>query len=433
MTPNDGNEATIVMNPAAPGGGGDLAAPMARLVCLDDTQLDPKQKGLVIVLSGGIHTVGRNAHNTDPILYQGVSGQHARIFPSQGQWTIEDLGSTNGVWIKGIREKQAFLVSGDLVKIGPVPFQFVVDDPVSAAPFSTGHGRTEDDDATVSLVGNQQDNPDKMGEWKDPAQAEKRAEQPHKEAIGTGATSSIPTRVEGNSQKKSNKMIWLSILLAALAGGGYGAYLLQKEAGSRSAVQRYQKEIKTFSNSAEMAKGTLSHDDLKRQVSVVEGLIQSLAMDLNRYSDNQEMKELQVRLQFLLLERQLILLTPEGRSQQIEPMVNELVALTSADWTRRSEKQAWLKDMRELLNLVKDVVTVQQFRQRYPQPAREAADRPSQEGMTRVDKAIENIVKQKNDNNINILLSVQFPLFGRVVTQVNEEDLSIIRQWKALL
>ena len=435
MTPDDGDGATIMVGHLAPGGAGvstdPLAVPMARLICLDDSQLDPKQKGLVIALTGGIHTLGRNPNNTDPILYKGVSGQHARISPLQGKWAIEDLGSTNGVWIKGIREKHAFLVPGDFIKIGAVPFQFVVDDPVAVAP-SPRHGQSVDNE-TMFLGGNHEDNADKIVKLLDLAQEEEVEEKPSKEAGRAASVPSMFVKSEEPSPKVSIKMIVLFILLLALVGGGYGIYTLQKGPGGGDEVQRYQKEIKKFLDAYEMVKGTLSNNDLNTQIATIEGLLKPLSADAERYPGNMELKELQVRLRFLRLERQVILFAQEEHPQQTESMVDELVAFVSADWTRSLEKQAWLKDMRGLLDLVKNVVTVQQFRQRYPRPSKKSTDRPTQEWMTSMGKVSGNIVKLKKDTSINILLSVQFPLFGRIVTQVDEEDLPAISRWKEVL
>lgn len=48
-----------------------------------------------------------------------VSSRHARIFPHDGGWYLEDLGSTNGTWVEGRRVGDAEpLVVGQSVTIG---------------------------------------------------------------------------------------------------------------------------------------------------------------------------------------------------------------------------------------------------------------------------------------------------------------------------
>ena len=58
-----------------------------------------------------------------------VSRHHARIaFAADGSWTIEDLGSTNGVLVNGMRVKGVATVkSGDRVDLGTVGARFEVE------------------------------------------------------------------------------------------------------------------------------------------------------------------------------------------------------------------------------------------------------------------------------------------------------------------
>ena len=57
-----------------------------------------------------------------------VSRRHARIAFAQGGWTVEDLGSTNGVHVNGRRVTGAEpLAPGDRLDIGTVSARFEVD------------------------------------------------------------------------------------------------------------------------------------------------------------------------------------------------------------------------------------------------------------------------------------------------------------------
>jgi len=50
-----------------------------------------------------------------------VSRRHARLSRApSGQWLLEDLGSTNGLYVNGKRVESCLLGPGDIVKIGPV-------------------------------------------------------------------------------------------------------------------------------------------------------------------------------------------------------------------------------------------------------------------------------------------------------------------------
>ena len=59
--------------------------------------------GTVIPLGSSPITVGRAADSTLVLNDDYASSRHARFFHSDGQWIVEDLGSTNGTWIERTR------------------------------------------------------------------------------------------------------------------------------------------------------------------------------------------------------------------------------------------------------------------------------------------------------------------------------------------
>jgi pSer/pThr/pTyr-binding forkhead associated (FHA) protein len=56
-------------------------------------------KDTVIPLGTEQITVGRAPDSTLIIDDDYASSRHARIYPAEGSWIVEDLGSTNGTWI----------------------------------------------------------------------------------------------------------------------------------------------------------------------------------------------------------------------------------------------------------------------------------------------------------------------------------------------
>lgn len=58
--------------------------------------------GKQATLSGTI-TMGRGAGNDIDLVDEYVSTRHARFIPHNGQWYVEDLGSTNGTYVAGAR------------------------------------------------------------------------------------------------------------------------------------------------------------------------------------------------------------------------------------------------------------------------------------------------------------------------------------------
>ncbi|MGF1432524.1 FHA domain-containing protein FhaB/FipA, partial [Kitasatospora sp. LaBMicrA B282] len=84
--------------PAATGGRGRRPGPAVptQLVVVEGSLA-----GTTVALQGQVITLGR-AHDSTIVLDDDyASSRHARIYPDQaGQWTVEDLGSTNGTYLE---------------------------------------------------------------------------------------------------------------------------------------------------------------------------------------------------------------------------------------------------------------------------------------------------------------------------------------------
>jgi pSer/pThr/pTyr-binding forkhead associated (FHA) protein len=89
------------------------------LVCL--TGEAPKQ----LALSKKSITIGRGHQCDIQILTHFVSREHARITTDHGTVIIEDLASTNGVFVNSIRVDRHELRHGDLLTIGETQFRFL--------------------------------------------------------------------------------------------------------------------------------------------------------------------------------------------------------------------------------------------------------------------------------------------------------------------
>ena len=59
--------------------------------------------GTIVPLGNVQITIGRAPDSTLIIDDDYASSRHARIYPSEGEWVVEDLGSTNGTWIDRTR------------------------------------------------------------------------------------------------------------------------------------------------------------------------------------------------------------------------------------------------------------------------------------------------------------------------------------------
>jgi len=81
-------------------------------------------KGKEFPLTGPVK-VGRDQKSANvAVVHASVSRQHASIFQEGGVWTVEDLKSTNGVFVNETRTPKAQLKDGDVLRIGDIPFKF---------------------------------------------------------------------------------------------------------------------------------------------------------------------------------------------------------------------------------------------------------------------------------------------------------------------
>ncbi len=72
-----------------------------------------------IPLGARIITIGRHPENMVVLSHPQVSGHHARLEQVQGGYRIIDVGSTNHVYVNGMRVTNQLLKAGDEIRIGP--------------------------------------------------------------------------------------------------------------------------------------------------------------------------------------------------------------------------------------------------------------------------------------------------------------------------
>jgi pSer/pThr/pTyr-binding forkhead associated (FHA) protein len=76
--------------------------------------------GTVVSLGYDSCTIGRELDNHLPLADGRTSRYHARIIfvEDEEAWVLEDLGSTNGTTLNGIRVNRAGLAPGDVIQLG---------------------------------------------------------------------------------------------------------------------------------------------------------------------------------------------------------------------------------------------------------------------------------------------------------------------------
>ena len=115
LSPQQAQSLGLAPRPNAPARG--------RLVVLASTALDP---GEAYELDATQLTVGRGANN-DLALENDefASARHARIEPRRDGVYVEDIGSTNGTFVNGIRlARERRLAPGDVVRVGETDLRY---------------------------------------------------------------------------------------------------------------------------------------------------------------------------------------------------------------------------------------------------------------------------------------------------------------------
>jgi general secretion pathway protein A len=87
--------------------------PMARLEVLYRDQVVGEYR-----IGSGKAIIGRTPDNDVQIQSRFVSRHHAQVVSDQGQSVVEDLNSTNGVFIRSQRVKHHVLADGDIIQLG---------------------------------------------------------------------------------------------------------------------------------------------------------------------------------------------------------------------------------------------------------------------------------------------------------------------------
>jgi hypothetical protein len=91
--------------------------------------LAPSESGIATGTSfelAGVITLGRDAGNSIVLADASVSGRHAVLRQVGEQWTLRDLGSTNGTFVESRQlNSEAFpLRGGERIALGAVVFRF---------------------------------------------------------------------------------------------------------------------------------------------------------------------------------------------------------------------------------------------------------------------------------------------------------------------
>jgi len=129
------NETTNIQVSARRASGSSVPSPSTEIVCVDPVC----DRGTLTIVSGseagaiyrlGARTVLGRADDCEIRIHDaGVSRRHAVVVQeSETEYFIQDLGSSNGITVRGRRVQVSRLADGDRIGVGPVFFRFALAD-----------------------------------------------------------------------------------------------------------------------------------------------------------------------------------------------------------------------------------------------------------------------------------------------------------------
>ena len=95
---------------------------LGKLVVVKSPALDEKSE---FAIDSAAITIGRGSQNTIPLEDDFASASHAVVEPRQDGVWLEDVGSTNGTYLNGVKlSRPRKLTPGDLLRVGETDFRF---------------------------------------------------------------------------------------------------------------------------------------------------------------------------------------------------------------------------------------------------------------------------------------------------------------------
>ena len=413
----------------------------AKLVCLDPSKLPDSSKGLEIDLVDREQTIGRGEGNTVQLKATGISKHHARIYPAANGWMIEDLKSTNGVHVNDAKVMETLLKAGDTVKIGKIPFQFVFVRPdIKGIVEKDGKQRQPefDPDATVSertmFVGSNLQAAAMLLE------AKARQDQADQEAVADTTSPTRPDQVSrggarGAAPKKGGRWALILVVLI-LAGGGGGYYWYSTHSGAAKLddrVQAYTRDLKNFMRNKEESGHPFSAAENAKELTVLSNMDASITDAAREYPDSISLKALEAQVVFLEFERKLRAMIEEKHMDQARPYYDRTMGrfanLSNAINASSGHGQAksTVSRISGLLDLAGPVITIKTFKQHFPNPSASAANKPTAAELAKA--ATERRLFAELRKNNNLALSVSFPLFAKIVEEVDDNDVLLLDKW----
>ena len=419
----------------------------AKLVCIDDSTLAASQKKLSVALSPDEEQImGREKRNAIFIDIDApttkVSRKHATIYPVDGGWGIRDLSSANGVFVYGKRVSDVKLNSGDMIKLGDLPFRFEIERPETPAAGAgldrfraLGEGETEktmmfgDVRASSKLLEAQDakepSDAAPAAPKKPPPPVAKPAAQPAAKAGGRAeidqTTVMDASELAPRAKLPVAKTVFFALLGVLVVGGAYFAFGMIKDSSivesKRDAVNRFVREAAVS-------------EDPKRfgaERKALEKLRQELLAAITDAPDKPELGILLGRVIMLEFERSFHEAMAgndlAGARDAIEATRRKLAGVQRKSAGGGSDAEA-----ENLLAAMEPTVAFAGFAKKYPDPQQKSAA-PGQPQLDELLKLKTEFGKLQRIVNMDL---VRYPYLARLLEQGNQ-DIRLAERWELAL
>lgn len=399
--------------------------PHASLICLDDSQLEAEQNGLILELKDKPLMIGRAKDCSGYLASSQISRKHAKVYPENGQWVIEDLGSTNGVRVNDEKIQKQIMQPNDEVSIGTIPFSFIQEVDEEDDPDQTVMGTMPrgDDNETILFTKNEaydllidvQEEKTKFNEKLD-------------ETIVPRVNQ---TRNATKQPVKSSKIIWIvvaAVIIVNITIGGFFFYSHKKE---QQTINRNYKTVKQFIYNNEANRS--SRADINKEIETLKEILADLKVSYQIYPDADTLSLLEAKVRFLIFERHfkaLINKNSIGKTAQLVKGMRKTLKKLQKRVSEDSKAYKGIAGIADLLDIADIIVKLKDFQGQYPDARRSSRYRPSSYQLQELKREKSRYVTLRKQKNT--LLSTQYPYFKALVIKTYK-DFNLIYEWEKVL
>lgn len=418
----------------------------AKLACTKGVE-----KGREIIFETEEVIIGRDPAQAGVVVQDGsISRKHARFVFQDDHWAVENLGSSNGVFVNDTElTARAPLKPGDRVRLGSVPFRFLLHNP--------GNKTMDDYERTIQFVGSAEYTMHggnaayaayfsalEQGKEESAEQEVERSKVkevkdmlPTEEEKARDASAPVAYTDPHKAAKELRALKWklLAAFLVVLALGAVAAPVLWRWYAAEQDFQRdagnVQERLKRFirDHEAKELKQQVPPHELQAEV----GKLEALRTDFNQVIAEHGARANQAddtarslhtgleRVEFLLQWRKLVLAMREQEAERASRILDE--AFTT-DWAKTATAQ-------KLLPVMRDLVRYYRFHWRYPKPPTHSESYPELEEVRETLQVVQGLAAKHKEHTQD--MEVWAISFGFTVRHVFNDAKTNhwIRQWES--